>query len=309
MQLLLSILFSLLQFNCENLFDCQHDEGFDDYEYVDGGTRHWTPHRYWKKLNDVSRVVLASVETGGKLPDLVALCEVENDSVMTSLTHRAMLRNVGYDYLMTSSADKRGVDVALLFQPSSFQPIRHCSLRVPLLPGMRPTRDILYVAGRVLTGDTLHVFVVHAPSRLGGVAHSTPFRVQVAKRLLASVDSVRALSPQARIIVAGDFNDESSDRALQLLAENGLSDVPPTIDKASGAKGTYRYKGKWQSIDHVLVGRDLIGCVTGCSIPVVPYMIEPDPTYGGIRPKRTYYGGRYLGGCSDHLPLLLQMKF
>lgn len=308
MHLFLALLFSLLTFNCENLFDCLHDEGYDDYEYLAEGAKHWTPHKYWTKLNNVARVIVSSAEHSGKLPDVVALCEVENDSVMNSLTRRSLLRNVGYDYLMTSSADHRGIDVALLYQPSQFRPIHHYSLRVPLLPGMRPTRDILYVSGCTLMGDTLHVFVIHAPSRSGGTAHSAPYRMQVARRLVASTDSIRSLSPNAKILVAGDFNDESTDPALLFLAENGLMDVLPTIEKGALVRGSYRYKGRWQTIDHIVVSRNLTDSVQECGIHSIPYMLEPDPTYGGVRPKRTYLGGRYLGGCSDHLPLLLQLK-
>ncbi len=308
MYLFLTLLFSLLTFNCENLFDCLHDEGHDDYEYLADGAKHWTTHRYWNKLNDVARVIVSSAEHGGKLPDVVALCEVENDSVMTSLTRRSLLRNVGYDYLMTTSADHRGIDVALLYQPSRFRPIAHCSLRVPLLPGMRSTRDILYVSGCTLTGDTLHVFVLHAPSRSGGAAHSAPYRLQVARRLVASTDSIRSVSPNAKILVAGDFNDESTDPVFPFLEEKGLNDIPPTLKKSSQVRGSYRYKGRWQTIDHIVVSSNLTDSVQGCNIHSIPYMLEPDPTYGGVRPKRTYLGGRYLGGCSDHLPLLLQLR-
>ena len=62
-------------------------------------------------------------------------------------------------------------------------------------------------------------------------------------------------------------------------------------------------------MDQELASERMETNVIGCRIHALPYMLEPDPTYGGVRPKRTYWGGRYLGGCSDHLPLLLQMKF
>lgn len=308
MTLFLAVLFSLLELNCENLFDCRHDEGHSDYEYLPDGARQWTAGKYWKKLNDIGRVVVSSAEGTGRMPDLVALCEVENDSVMTGLTRHSLLRGFGYGYLMTSSPDARGIDVALLYQPDRFHPVRHYPLRVEPLPGMRSTRDILYVAGRAASGDTLHVFVVHAPSRLGGAAHTDPFRMQVARRLLASADSILAVSPGAKILVAGDFNDEAGGKSIVFLSEHGLKDVAPRTDTAPGVEGSYRYKGRWQTIDHVLVGGSLVGQVADCLIHAVPYMIEPDPTYGGIRPKRTYLGGRYLGGCSDHLPLLLQLN-
>lgn len=134
---------------------------------------------------------------GFRLPDFIALCEVENDSVMRDLTKRSLLRTARYEYFMTGSSDERGIDVALMYSPLSFVPIRHYPLRVTPVAGMRHTRDILYVAGRLMTGDTLHIFVVHAPSRYGGEKHSRPFRIAVARRLCSSVDSIRALSPDA----------------------------------------------------------------------------------------------------------------
>ncbi len=308
MTFLLTIIFSLLELNCENLFDCSHDRGHNDYDYLPGGSREWTAGKYWKKLNDIGRVIVSGAHRNGRVPDLVALCEVENDSVMVGLTRRSLLRCFGYDYRMTDSPDARGIDVALLYLPDRFRPLRHCSLRVAPLPGMRPTRDILYVAGLVPSGDTLHVFVVHAPSRWGGAGRTDPFRKQVARRLLASADSILAVSPGAKIVVAGDFNDEARDPSLVYLSEHGLRDVAPQADAALGVAGSYRYKGRWQTIDHVMVNGNLAGCVAGCWLHAIPYMIEPDPTYGGIRPKRTYLGGSYLGGCSDHLPLLLQLN-
>lgn len=58
----------------------------------------------------------------------MALCEVENDSVLFDLTRRSALRGVNYDYVMTDSPDERGIDVALL--------ISHllCAYTVPLHP-------------------------------------------------------------------------------------------------------------------------------------------------------------------------------
>jgi hypothetical protein len=53
----------------------------------------------------------------------VALTEVENDSVLTHLTRHSPLRNAGYEYVMTTSDDERGIDVALLYQPATFRPI------------------------------------------------------------------------------------------------------------------------------------------------------------------------------------------
>src|SRR3712207_8786524 len=40
-----------------------------------------------------------------------------NDSVLTDLTKKSLLRNARYEYVMTDSPDERGIDVALLYSP------------------------------------------------------------------------------------------------------------------------------------------------------------------------------------------------
>ena len=148
---------TLVELNCENLFDCRHDTLKQDTEWLPASTRHWTPSRYWRKMNNIGQTILSCQEEG--VPDLVALVEVENDSVLFALTRKSLLRNAGYQYLMTESPDERGIDVALLYQPFTFRPLCYDYLDVKPLEGMRPTRDILYVMGETLHGDTLHVFV------------------------------------------------------------------------------------------------------------------------------------------------------
>ena len=120
--LLLSGLLTFVELNCENLFDYHHDEGKDDTEYLPEATRHWTKQRYWRKLNHIAQELLSCSDDG--IPDLIALCEVENDSALIDLTKRSLLRNAGYEYLMTNSPDLRGIDVALLYSPFTFAPIR-----------------------------------------------------------------------------------------------------------------------------------------------------------------------------------------
>ena len=127
---------TIVELNCENLFDYFDDEGKDDAEYLPEATRHWTKKRYWRKLNNIAQELISCSDDG--IPDLIALCEVENDSVVHDLLRRSLLRNAGYEYLMTSSPDLRGIDVALLYSPFSFAPIRSYPIRVTPIEDMRP---------------------------------------------------------------------------------------------------------------------------------------------------------------------------
>ena len=304
LSLLLTGFLTLVELNCENLFDCHHDSLKQDTEWLPDGVRKWTPARYWRKLNHIGQEILSCLEDG--VPDLVALVEVENDTCLFDLTRRSLLRGARYDYLMTQSPDVRGIDVALLYQPMTFRPICYDMLEIQPREGMRPTRDILYVQGETLSGDTLHVFVVHAPSRFGGEKQTRPNRQLIADRLMGVIS---LLPKGSKVIVAGDFNDGATDPALRFLEGHGLHNVTAGATGTHGAKATYRYQGRWQSIDHVFVSGRLLDSVKQTYINDAPFLLEEDKKYGGVKPLRTFNGYRYQRGFSDHLPLVVRLNF
>ena len=304
LNLILASLLTLVELNCENLFDCQHDTLKQDTEWLPASVRKWTPARYWRKVNSIGQVILSCQDEG--VPDLVALVEVENDSCLFDLTRRSLLRHAGYEYLMTQSPDVRGIDVALLYQPLSFRPLCCDYLEVEPLPDMRPTRDILYVQGETLGGDTLHVFVVHAPSRYGGERQTRPNRLRVMEQITRIVSQ---LPPHAKVLVAGDFNDYADSPSLQYMEQHGLYNVTSDARGTHGAEGTYRYAGEWESIDHVLVSNSLRSNVHQAFINDAPFLLEEDKKYGGVKPLRTFNGYHYQRGFSDHLPLVVRFLF
>lgn len=306
-----SLSYTMVELNCENLFDCEHDSLKQDEDFLPSGIMRWSHARYWKKVNNIAREILSCGESEGgyAIPDLVALCEVENDTVLRDLTQRSLLRNAKYEYIVTHSPDLRGIDVALLYSPFSFGYIDSRPIRVEPLKDMRPTRDILYVKGRTSTDDTLHVFVIHAPSRYGGEYETRANRVHVVSRLAESVDSVRTLSPRAKIIIAGDFNDYSTDKSIKILTSNGFVHVSDDAKGANGAEGTYKYQGKWGSIDHVFLSRSLLPNFRECFIADREFLLCKDEDYGGIQPRRNLKGVKWQNGFSDHLPLVVRFYF
>lgn len=287
----------LMTWNVENLFDTIHDEGFHDEEFLPESDRRWTSWRYWHKMNEIARAI-AAVGEDGLLPDLIGLCEVENDSVLTTLTRRSLLRHLGYDYVMTHSDHNRGVDVALLYQPMNFSMLEHRDIRVPSREnGLPATRNILHVKGIVIkhgAHDTLHVLVVHLPSRISG--HQGDLNRQLAAKTLGDVvDSLK----QERVVVMGDFNAGRRDGIFKLIP------LMITDDVSDG--GTYCYHGMWQWLDHVLVSPTVK--TTGSARPVrLPWLMTKDETYDCDIPHRTYIGPSYKGGVSDHLPLVLDLE-
>ena len=307
--MIMAACFTFVELNCENLFDYQHDEGKNDYEFLPTSNRRWDAQRYWRKVNALAQEIVAcGGEQEWELPDMVALCEVENDSCLRDLTRRSLLRQARYEYVMTESGDERGIDVALLYSPFSFQLICYDSFTVEPVGDKHPTRDILYAEGLTIRGDTLHVLVVHAPSRVGGAANKE-YRLRVAARVNSVVDSLRLCHDDPHIIVAGDFNDYADDPAPVSLREHGLVHISKNAQGSHGAKGTYKFQGKWGSLDHLFASAPLAACLKECFIFDVPFLLADDKKYGGVQPKRTYVGKRHQRGFSDHLPLVARFEF
>ncbi len=291
----------VMEWNVENLFDTAHDAGFHDEDFLPAGSHHWTGSRLWRKVNDIARVVAVVADSAGT-PDLIGLCEVENDSVLTLLTRRSAMRHLGYEYIVTHSADARGIDVALLYQPVHFRLLSWHAIRVNSRShGLPATRDLLYARGLAFTRtgiDTLHVFVAHLPSRSGGRAGDSNRRL-AAQTLWQAVDSVQQLHARAHIVVMGDFNAGPRDRLFR-HAPLRLTDAPHDA-------GTYCYRGVWQWLDHILVSES-VGTPQPARSLRLPWLLEPGRTYGTDMPRRTYRGPAYHGGVSDHLPLTLTIE-
>ena len=300
---------TLVQLNCENLFDCSHDSGKNDMEFTAEGKRHWTAGKYWRKTENIAKAIIGSCGRD-TLPDLITLCEVENDSVMDKLTRRTALGRLGYRYIMTDSRDKRGIDVALLYNTFSFKPNFHHSIRPEDNHPEHPLRDILYVSGCLASGDTLHVVVVHAPSKFGGAKKSLKRRMVVMKKTMAVIDSIRNKDNDANIIIAGDFNDTADSPPMTYLENHGLVNVSKQAIGENGARGSYKYKGRWESIDHILLSESLRPNVISYRICDTPYLIYKDKQYGGWKPRRSFNGYRYdPEGFSDHLPVVVKLSF
>lgn len=309
--------FRVVSWNIENLFDTHHDSLKNDREFLPDAMRHWNYSRYKKKLADIARVITAVGEWNP--PALVGLCEVENDTVLRDLTRRSPLKELGYRYVMTSSPDLRGIDVALLYQRDLFKLLSSRSISIPPFNQHRPTRDLLHVSGLLLTGDTLDVFVCHLPSRSGGAKESEPYRLHAAQILRTKADSIlyKRLHPQ--VIIMGDFNDYPTNKSIREVLE---AEAPsPTLSPlklyhllARKAKskdfGSYKYRGEWGLLDHLIVSGTLLNqsgefftSEEKANVCLLPFLLIEDKKYGDKEPFRTYKGMKYQGGISDHLPI------
>jgi len=300
---------TFVELNCENFFDTRHDELKQDMEFLPTGTKEWTPKRFWTKTENIQKELMACAQTTGKeFPDIVALCEIENHYVMRCLSSKKLFESAGYKYVMTESPDLRGIDVALMYRPQAFQLINSRTIRVRTIEGMRPTRDILYASGKTAEGEILHIIVLHAPSRYGGKEKTTPFRMQTIRKVNECIDSIRATDKGANIIVTGDFNAAADEEPVKSVCRRDMRNISVKAHGRNGAQGTYKYRKKWERIDHVIVSKNMQDKVKGCFIFDDPLVMQDDK-FGGVKPKRTYMGYRYQRGFSDHLPIVVKIEF
>jgi len=315
--------FRVMFYNTENFFDRTHDSLKNDYEFLPNSMHHWTRDRVYQKALHIAQTIAAVGEMTP--PALIGLCEVENDSCMYYLLHRSPLRQMDYQYVMTHSADERGIDVALLYQRGMFSLLQKDSIR-PHFPwkSFRPTRDILHVSGLVITGDTLDVFICHPPSRMGGLKASEQARMYVAALLHNYADSLMSCRQHPQILIMGDFNDYPDSKSVNevLDAKEPSDSIAPhrlydlMTDKIKNKSfGTYKYHGEWNILDQIIVSGSLLlpqaamhTSKADAHIANCPFLLEKDEKYFGIKPFRTFYGMKYQNGYSDHLPVYADFR-
>ena len=293
------ILLLLVMFwNVENYFDTYDNPTTSDEEFTPTGDNRWSWKRFEKKRDDIAKTFLLAADEYGELPGIIGLAEIENKFVLDQLIEETPLARAGYRYIHKDSPDSRGIDVALLYREEKFKPIH-----TKYIEASFPTRDVLYTKGVVEGEDTIHIIVNHWPSKRGNESSSGKKREYVSLMVSRTVDSILQSSPDANILLMGDFNDTPFSAPLQNLGQ-----LTNLALKIKGAEGTYKYQQEWSVIDQILVSENLVKHAgKRMEIFAPEALLTEDATYMGIKPKRTYSGPRYLGGVSDHLPVLLQI--
>ncbi|MBW6460346.1 MAG: endonuclease [Bacteroidales bacterium] len=302
-------------YNVENLFDTENDTLTNDDEFLPDGPKRWTHERYYRKVVRVYQVMAALGR--GELPAVIGVCEIENRKVLNSLVYETPFHQFGYRIIHRDSPDRRGIDVAVLYQPDLFTPDSAEWLEVPL-GGGETTREILHVRGRLWDDNPIHIYVNHWPSRYGGAGSSQPKRVAAAATLAASVKRIYADEEKPNIVIMGDFNDGPEDESLQIISrirlQAEISCPWPIVNLSTGysiaGEGTLKHGGSWNVFDQVLVSCAMIKGENGliimserAEIFKAGFLLEEDMIYTGTKPYRTYIGPAYHGGFSDHLPV------
>ncbi|RYC52155.1 endonuclease/exonuclease/phosphatase family protein [Flagellimonas olearia] len=305
-------------YNVENLFDTKNDSLIFDDDRTPEGSYHWTQERYKIKIEHISNVLSKiGKETSKTSPDVIGLCEVENRQVVVDLAHHPNLVDKDYGIIHFDSPDARGIDVALLFKKESYLPTSFKSHRLLLFDELGErvyTRDQLVVGG-LLDQEEVYFIVNHWPSRRGGEAISGPKRVRAALLNKRIIDSIQKLNREAKIISMGDLNDDPTDNSLKkILKTKGKSQQLDSIDLYNPMEKLYRkgigslaYRDKWNLFDQFFMTSNLIDTnktklsFWKAGIYAPAFIRTQKGKYKGY-PLRTYSGGSYTGGYSDHFP-------
>lgn len=314
---------SLLFYNVENLFDTTDNPETEDDSFTPDGDMHWTGKRLNAKLLHLSKVILNA--GGWEPPAIVGLAEIENRNVLEKLIGETPLKTIGYQVIHKESPDHRGLDVAILYNPEKVYPVNYEYYPLADAKGeLLPTREILYFSGVLNDTDTVHIFVNHWPSRYSGVMETREYREAAARLLRSRIDKITGSIPNPKIVVMGDFNDNPNDESIcNILGAKPVADsdiVDQNLYNLSSAwmwsePGTLKYQSQWFYFDQIMVNGALFNAKKGyyvkpenAVIADLPFLLEKDEKYTGVRPGRTYNGYRYKGGFSDHLPVLLKLE-
>ena len=290
--------------NMENFFDyTDGGEGDSDKEFSSMGARHWTKRRFYAKCNAAAKSIYWISDKYGRLPDLIGLAEIENRNVLYRLLNHTSLKKAGYSFIHYDGRDRRGIDVAILYRKSVMKPLS-ISRSVPVIGAdTLETRDILHARMKMNhsgSASCMDFIVNHHPSKFGGESASVGRRM-AAMNTLADLCGSLDSSPSDGIIAMGDFND-TPDSAPFSLIEGVLVNKALTLH--SKGYGTIRYEGKWELIDMFMTSPD-VSERTVMEIVRIPFLMVRDTSHAGDKPFRTYSGPRYIGGVSDHCPIVL----
>lgn len=300
-------------YNVENYFDIFDDIHTNDNEFLPSSPKKWDEKKFNKKTLNIFKVI-ASVDSIP--PAIIGLAEVENRYVVEKLFYSTPLQKYPYKIIHKNSPDKRGIDVAMVYRSDITKNLEYKYINVffPSYP-RSTTRDIL-LAKQLFEKDTLFIFICHFPSRIGG-AESEYKRLHTSKILLYHVDSLLKENSKRKILIMGDFNDEPTDKSINIILKancnnfnNNNNYLINTMCLKKNKIGTIKYRGNWYIFDQAIINNELFknGINQKKFIETIifapDFILMPDNKFGGVKPFPTYDGSKYLGGYSDHLPVI-----
>ena len=325
-------------YNVENLFDVTHDEGKNDYEYLPDGANQWTEEKYAVKLRNMADAIDRMHQENGMWHTVLGLAEVENRHVVEDLVNQPLLAEANYQIVHYESPDRRGVDVALLYDPSRMTYVESEALpydfntSIPITtytPEEQAdfrTRDALMVHG-IIEGEHFAFYVCHLPSRLG--SKGGDLRARGAEIIYEHAQKMAQKYPGIKCVVMGDMNDNPADESMSVylharrnIQEVGKGDFfSPFWSMLDAGIGSLYYRGDPNIFDCILVNDALVNAPKKTfrlqvldkehqfygRVFNAPFLTQQDGPYAGT-PFRTFSNGEFVAGYSDHYPTFIEIR-
>ena len=314
-------MYSVMFYNLENLFDTINNNGVYDLEFSPHGARQWNGQKYWQKQHNMAYAISQMATPNTPMgPVIIGVSEIENITVLEDLVKQPEIKKWHLQIVHHDSPDRRGVDVGILYNPRYFKVLNVTNQRLTFPDDSTfRTRDQMCVTG-MLAGEKVSVLVNHWPSRLGGQERSSFRREAAAAMARRTIDSLLVDDPNQGIIFMGDLNDDPQNKSCAevLNAKRNIEDVQTVNDLYNPwwkildrGIGTLAYKGGWNLFDQIMCNGYFTRNYEGKDKPQLTFLRaevlnrEFLKTSEGDRlgyPLRTYSGGVFLNGFSDHFP-------
>ncbi len=312
-------------YNLENLFDTINDVTKNDEASPMMELKSNRSKVYWDKIDKLGSTLAQIGEDKAKTsPAIIGVSEVENLSVLEDLIKSKHLAKNDYGIIHYDSPDKRGIDVALLYQKKYFNPIYHEAFNPNIYKENKKvyTRDQLLVSG-YLDDELIHIIVNHWPSRSGGEAKSRPLREKAAYQNTKIIAQIREKDENAKILTMGDFNDDPINSSFKKVLKTkskkknvGKNDIyNPYEDMFRRGFNTLVYRDNINLFDMILISSPLLdkGKKDFSTYKMFKAMIfnksfltTKKGKYKGY-PFRSFSNGAYAGGYSDHYPVYMYL--
>ena len=312
-------------YNLENLFDTINDLSINDEASPMMEMKFNRSKVYWDKIDKLaSTIAQIGLEDAKTSPAIIGVSEVENRSVLEDLIKSKHLIQKKYGIVHYDSPDKRGIDVALLYQKKYFKPVHHEVFNPNIYKNNRKvfTRDQLLVSG-YLDDEFIHLIVNHWPSRSGGEAKSRPLREKAAYQNTKIIQKIRDKEADAKILIMGDFNDDPNNTSFKKVLKTkrkkknveALDIYNPYENLHRKGLNTLVYRDNLNLFDMILISAPLLdkGAKDFSTYKMYKAMIfnkwflsDKKGKYKGY-PFRSFSNGGYTGGYSDHYPVYMYL--
>jgi hypothetical protein len=309
--------------NVENLFDVFDSPRRSDKlkRTLEGELAGWTSQVLDQKISQLASIIRQM--HGGRGPDLLGVCEIENEYVLGLLVNALSILNRNYQIVHFDTKDNRGIDVAFIYDRDLLTANENFS---HFIVKRTATRDLLQVNFRTATGKLLVVIGNHWPSRMGGQFETEPYRIIAGETLAYFHERVREVqnNDNVAVLAMGDFNDEPSNRSLTDYALGER--LRARVARAKSAKflnlmwpimgqgiGTHYYDNSPNVLDQFLVSKGLLTGRSGLAaiLESVEVLRFPEMVKSGDYPAPKRFGRQSSldpHGFSDHFPISLRLQ-